>query len=259
MMPDNLHYMVSYAQNNEDVLLRRALHTVSQGFYVDVGAQDPKVDSVTKHFYDHDWSGINIEPNPEYFTTLLRERPRDINIEAAVASSGQEATFHVVHGSGLSSLDARSLRLAEENNLQSHSTRVKLVSLRDVLTVRTGRDIHFLKVDVEGAERDVLATMDWRVHRPWIVVVEATLPMTSTPCWEAFEPLLLDADYEPVLFDGLNRWYVRRESAELIGYFELPVNVFDNYLRWREHAWNELQTTRTRPQRTTSFASVFGR
>lgn len=32
---------VSYAQNQEDVSLHRALQTVEKGFYVDVGAQDP--------------------------------------------------------------------------------------------------------------------------------------------------------------------------------------------------------------------------
>jgi hypothetical protein len=34
----------SYAQNFEDVMLRRALKNVVHGFYVDVGAQDPIVD-----------------------------------------------------------------------------------------------------------------------------------------------------------------------------------------------------------------------
>ena len=45
---------VSYAQNCEDIMLLRALGDVdsSTGFYVDVGAQDPVVDSVTKAFYE---------------------------------------------------------------------------------------------------------------------------------------------------------------------------------------------------------------
>src|SRR5438105_2444255 len=44
--------MVSFAQNHEDVLLARAFAEVGQGFYVDVGANDPSADSVTRHFYD---------------------------------------------------------------------------------------------------------------------------------------------------------------------------------------------------------------
>ena len=42
--------MISYAQNLEDVVLDRALHTRT-GFYVDVGAASPSTASVTRHFY----------------------------------------------------------------------------------------------------------------------------------------------------------------------------------------------------------------
>ena len=38
----------SYAQNFEDVMLWRALKHVQKGTYVDVGAQHPVIDSVSK-------------------------------------------------------------------------------------------------------------------------------------------------------------------------------------------------------------------
>ncbi len=55
---------ISYAQNFEDVMLWRALKHVENGFYVDVGAQDPVVDSVSLAFYEHGWRGVHIEPTP---------------------------------------------------------------------------------------------------------------------------------------------------------------------------------------------------
>ena len=54
--------MISYAQNAEDVLLNRAFAGRGDGFWIDVGASDPVVNSVTKHFSDHGWRGINVEP-----------------------------------------------------------------------------------------------------------------------------------------------------------------------------------------------------
>jgi hypothetical protein len=54
---------ISYGQNSEDVVLWRALRDIGTGFYVDVGAGDPKEDSVTHAFYERGWSGINIEPS----------------------------------------------------------------------------------------------------------------------------------------------------------------------------------------------------
>jgi len=51
---------ISYAQNFEDVMLWRALGHVSAGRYIDVGAQDPVVDSVSKAFYEHGWRRIHV-------------------------------------------------------------------------------------------------------------------------------------------------------------------------------------------------------
>lgn len=259
MMPNNLPFMVSYAQTGEDILLRRALRHVQTGFYVDIGAQDPTLDSVTRHFYNHGWSGINIEPHPTYFAALKRERTRDINIQTAIAASGTLATFHFVDDSGLSSLSPRSAEVAAKHHLKSHTGEVRLMKLADVLEANAPRDIHFLKVDVEGFELDVLRSGDWNRHRPWIVVVEGTLPAEPTPCWELFEPFMLDARYRPVAFDGLNRWYVREESADLVDSFACPVNVFDNYQRWKEFEWDQWQASRRAAHPSTSFAAAFGR
>ena len=76
--------MISYAQNFEDVMLWRALKNVKNGFYVDVGAGRPELDSVTKHFYEQGWHGINIEPHSEDFLLLAAARPRDVNLNIAI-------------------------------------------------------------------------------------------------------------------------------------------------------------------------------
>src|SRR5215470_12416094 len=61
--PDSMSF-ISYAQNYEDVMLWRALKHIDQGFYIDVGANDPDIDSVTKAFYERGWRGINVERRP---------------------------------------------------------------------------------------------------------------------------------------------------------------------------------------------------
>lgn len=66
--------LISYAQNHEDIMLWRALKSVQNGFYVDVGANDPVLDSVTKLFYDRGWSGINIEPLSCHYDALMLQR-----------------------------------------------------------------------------------------------------------------------------------------------------------------------------------------
>ena len=62
--------MISFAQNCEDVILWRALKHVKKGCYIDIGAWDPVVDSVSMFFYTQGWRGIHAEPNPFYAKKL---------------------------------------------------------------------------------------------------------------------------------------------------------------------------------------------
>src|SRR5579871_669525 len=95
---------VSYAQNFEDVLLFRALRHVVNGQYIDVGAGHPDELSVTKAFYERGWSGIDLEPSPEYASALRNARPRDTVLQTAVGNEIGRAAFHHVRGTGLSTL-----------------------------------------------------------------------------------------------------------------------------------------------------------
>ena len=82
-----------YAQNKEDLLIKSFFPDVKKGFYIDVGANDPVVDSVTKLFYDEGWSGINIEPIKKHIIDLDRLRPRDINLNLGLSDKTDGLTF----------------------------------------------------------------------------------------------------------------------------------------------------------------------
>jgi len=56
-------YYIYYAQNFEDVMLWRALKHIKNGFYIDIGAWDPVIDSVSNLFYENGWRGINVGDN----------------------------------------------------------------------------------------------------------------------------------------------------------------------------------------------------
>ena len=59
-------------------------------------AQDPRFDSVTKAFYDMGWRGINLEPVAHWFDLLEADRPRDLNLRLAAASSEGRLTLHEI-------------------------------------------------------------------------------------------------------------------------------------------------------------------
>lgn len=222
---------VSYAQNFEDVMLWRALRDVEAGYYVDVGAQDPKTHSVTRAFYDRGWRGINIEPVKEWFDQLESQRPDDTNLRIAVASEPGRHIFYEVPGTGLSTFDRETAeRHQRERGFVFVETSIEVRTLTEVIQQVGLTDIHFLKVDVEGAERSVLEGLDLELIRPWIIVVEATMPLTETDNSSDWDGILLRSRYQFVHFDGLNRFYVAVERGALVAQFDRPQNVFDDFV-----------------------------
>ena len=223
---------ISYAQNYEDVMLRRALHDVLKGFYIDIGAQSPDTDSVTKAFSLMGWRGINVEPHPVYLERLQKARPEDVNLGVAVGDQAGRMTMNLVGDTGLSTADAQLARRHEAAGHEIRSHDVPLTTLDQIWRehVPPGQAVHFLKVDVEGLEQAVLAGNDWQRNRPWIVLVEAMLPNEQIECHEGWDPILMGADYAFVYADGLNRFYVAREHEGLAASFRYPPNVFDGFV-----------------------------
>ena len=77
--------------------------------------------------------------------------------------------------------------------------------------------IHFCKIDVEGFEREVLLGIkDWNEFRPWLFVMEATLPGTIIPCHDKWENILLENDYVFAFQNGINRYYIDSYRSHLL-------------------------------------------
>ncbi len=230
---------ISYAQNGEDVVLWRALGRLSEGRYVDVGANDPVDDSVTKAFYDRGWSGIDVEPMPDVAQRLRDARPRNVVVEAAVtARSGEGVVLHEVPGTGLSTLDDDVANAHASHGLETHDRTVAALRL-DQIVAKHGYDegdVHFLKVDVEGSEADVLESVDLEAWRPWVLVIESTAPNSSVPTHEEWERQVLAAGYVFCLFDGLSRFYVAEEHADALRpALSYPACILDGFEAARLH------------------------
>ncbi|HAV10001.1 MAG TPA: FkbM family methyltransferase, partial [Dehalococcoidia bacterium] len=226
--------IISYAQNLEDVMLYRALKHVERGFYIDVGAQHPINDSVTKAFYDLGWRGINIEPVIEYFNLLQQHRPNDINLNIAVGAHKGKVVLHEVLDTGASSVIKNYAESYARNGYQIKSRTVTCTTLDTLCAKNKVGTIHFLKIDVEGAERSVIEGFSFTKVRPWIVVVEATIPNSQADISHEWEPLITSKDYKFVYFDGLNRYYIALEQARLQVHFTTPPNIFDGYIPYQQ-------------------------
>lgn len=244
--------MTSYAQNQEDVLLERCFRNQAEGFYIDVGAWDPVVDSVTQWFYLRGWRGINVEPSLQYFEKLREQRPRDVNLRCAVSDHEGTEYLRLVHESGLSTICELDSQYSEDLEAGEFSTEVVEVPATTLASicaehVPDGVEIEFLKIDVEGAESTVLKGADWERFRPRVLVIEAIAPLVlgstdrpdpeiTSDVWDEF---VLGVGYLFAADDGVNRFYVREEEPHLLDHFRTPVNVLDLYVPYSERRTRE--------------------
>ena len=234
-----MKHFVSYSQNSEDVLLWRALGHIKHGFYIDVGANDPVEHSVTKAFYERGWRGISIEPLPSFHEAFEEQRPHDINLAiAAGASDGELTLYDVPAVRGWASPEQS---VAEMHRAEGHEVAELKVPVRTLVSVceeHVRGEIHFLKIDVEGFEGEVLRGMDFARWRPWVLVIEATLPNSRETNHESWEHLVTTQRYRFAWFDGLNRYYVAEEHAELLAHLNIQPNVFDGFISHHlDKAW----------------------
>lgn len=230
--------VVSYCEQAEleDVILYHVLKNENEIFYIDVGSNDPVAGSVTKLLYDmKNAKGINIEPLEEMYQAACNERMRDINIRAGLGA--KEGKMELCIQGGLSTLVKENV-LSDKFSMEE----VKITTLKKVCDkyLAPEQKISFLKIDVEGYEKEVLLGADFIHYRPYIIVMEATLPNTNIPSYHEWENILIENNYHFVYERGVNRYYIANEKKELESKFVDVDHMEDYYSIW--HAKISLQS-----------------
>jgi FkbM family methyltransferase len=226
---------ISYAQRLEDYHLDQVFRDIAKGTYVDIGGGHPVADNVSFHFYLKGWHGLIVEPQAKLADLYSHVRPRDITLQTLVGRTVGEVTFHQVEGMhGFSTTVADNARTAEGYGARVEAIPMPMTTLARIAADQGLSSVDFLKIDVEGAEADVLAGNNWKRFRPRVIVIEAVAPGTMAPAWGSWEPDLSANGYRFAFFDDLNRFYVADEAAHLMGRFPPRPAPWDA----AEHPWD---------------------
>lgn len=226
---------LSYAQNLEDYHLDLVFDGQQTGTYVDVGGGHPVADNVSFWFYLKGWRGLVVEPQQGLADIYAGVRPRDHTVSCLAGRTRGEAEFHVVERMhGFSTTVRENATSASGMGASVSTIRKPVRTLSDLCAEAGLTTIDFLKIDVEGAEAEVIAGLDFSRWRPRVVVVEAIAPGSMAEAWDGWEPALLSAGYSFAFFDRLNRFYVANEEATLAKRFPSEPAPWDRML----HLWD---------------------
>jgi FkbM family methyltransferase len=226
---------LSYAQNLEDYHLSLLFAGEPAGTYVDVGGGHPVADNVSFYFYLMGWRGLVVEPQSKLASIYAHVRPRDHTVSMLAGSHDGETDFHVVDKlHGFSTTVLENAAGASAYGVGYTTKRMQVRKLSTLLDAAKIKSIDFLKIDVEGAEADVLAGLDWTRHRPRVIVVEAVEPGSMVDSSAKWEGLITAQGYTFAFFDNLNRFYVADEAAGLKARFPAKPAAWDHVA----HLWD---------------------
>ena len=171
--------MKYYGQRETDRYIEDYFPEQVQGTAVEVGAYDGVKGSNTKMFEDKGWKTVCIEPNPDIFPLLQKNRPASHNVEGACAERPsfeplEIFTFESGIESSLTSLkpDVRLIRDYGSAITNSREVDVNVFRLNDILEFLIIDSIDFVSIDTEGTELDVLKGFDLNKYCPRLLVVE---------------------------------------------------------------------------------------
>ncbi len=173
-----------YSQCGQDRTLNETcFKNKTDGIFVEIGAHNGISFSNTKFFEEQGWKGICIEPIPEVFQELTKNRSC-ICIQGCISNHSGRDAFLKVEGepemlSGLlSKYDPRHLeRVYAEAARRSYGRgpeciEVQCYLLNDLLKEYNFTHIDLLSVDTEGGEFDIIKTIDFTRYDIRFMVIE---------------------------------------------------------------------------------------
>ncbi len=179
-----------------------------EGFFIEVGANDPEIGSQTFHLEEQGWSGILVEPQVSLVAQLKARRTRSKVVHAACTSrekSGQ-GVIHLPKNAyhGFATTDPT----AEEEDVEfDRQEPITLVTLDSILEEAVTPAVDLLSVDTQGTELDVLRGFNLGKYRPRLILLEDHVTALDKHRY------LQSEGYKLVRRTELNNWYIPEEAA----------------------------------------------
>jgi FkbM family methyltransferase len=171
---------LSYSQSGEDLILNTIFYNTQKGVYVDIGANNPYLQSNTHYFYKKGWRGVNVDALPGSMTKFKKVRKQDINIEAAISNDISALTYYTFSSSFYNTFDSKEIERLKTISKLTGKIKIRTIKLIELFESLKIKKIDFMSVDVEGLDLEVLKSNNWHKYRPKVIVIESVAYPYST-------------------------------------------------------------------------------
>jgi FkbM family methyltransferase len=167
---------MSYSQLEQDLNVLKFYNNKKNGFFIEIGASNGISLSNTYLLEtQYNWKGICVEPIPNQFELLIKNRPNSICYKEAVFNeSNKHQVFDIANNadmlSGISNYIDCHIDTVNNNKTQII---VNTISLNDLLEKSNSPlFIEYLSLDTEGSEYEILKSFDFKKYTFGLIDVE---------------------------------------------------------------------------------------
>ena len=178
----------------------------SNGYFIEVGANDPITNSQTYLLEELGWTGVLVEPLKACYEQCVAKRPKSKVFNVACTSPekiGEQTIYFSHENDVMASLEKN----VDDSYLEyGKEAKIEAVTLNSILENTGIEKIDFLSIDTEGTELDVLRGFDIKKYKPRLILLEDKLNTLGK------HKFLLNGGYKLVRRIGVNNWYVPKET-----------------------------------------------
>lgn len=205
----DVHLKPSYSQFGEDRIIETLLDTSTPGTFVDVGCNHPQEFSNTFLLYRRGWTGVDVDANASFAPLYERMRPRDTFVHSLISNSEEPVTFTEFADSLVSSASPEHVEAWKAMRHVAREVTMEPRSLTSVLQAHAFPSrFELLCVDAEGSDLAVLESLDFKLFRPQLVVVEMHKFSIETPQADPIYGLLAGLGYDMVGYSMFNGFFL---------------------------------------------------
>jgi len=158
------------------ILVDEYFHDIRDGYFIETGACDGIFQSNTYYLETElNWTGLLVEPNPDYINECIENRPNSNVYGCALVSPdhGSDTTvlYSIAHKGAMGTVGDRGIWVNEVEKPVVHEN-IPVRTLTSILDEINPPKINFMSLDVEGYEYNVLCGLDFEKYKPEVIVVE---------------------------------------------------------------------------------------
>ncbi len=158
----------------EDLFVNNYFSEINKGFYVDIGCNQPKINSLTYSLHKKGWKGINFDISERCIRLYQIFRKHDINLNISIGSIEKSVNSYIFYENcTMNTVDEKFKDYTSKSvNKKPKVERIKQMTLNKVLDENNIKNIDYLNIDVEGNETKVLKGFSLNKYNPKLVSIE---------------------------------------------------------------------------------------